>query len=176
MSPYYIHQWGIQATNINELWNADQNNNSERPVIAILDTGVDIEHTDLKDNIWTNPGETPDNNDNDNNGFNDDIHGWDFVNQTNEIHDFNMHGTHCAGIAAAVGDNYKGIVGANPMAYIMPVTVLQSNGQGSISTLIQGINYAKNNGADVISMSLGTYAYSIALEHVPERLSSYRRH
>lgn len=164
MSPYYIHQWGIQATNINELWNADQNNNSERPVIAILDTGVDIEHTDLKDNIWTNPGETPDNNDNDNNGFNDDIHGWDFVNQTNEIHDFNMHGTHCAGIAAAVGDNYKGIVGANPMAYIMPVTVLQSNGQGSISTLIQGINYAKNNGADVISMSLGTYAYSIALE------------
>ena len=164
MSPYYIHQWGIQATNIDELWNADQNNNSERPVIAILDTGVDIEHTDLKDNIWTNPGETPDNNDNDNNGFNDDIHGWDFVNQTNEIHDFNMHGTHCAGIAAAVGDNYKGIVGANPMAYIMPVTVLQSNGQGSISTLIQGINYAKNNGADVISMSLGTYAYSIALE------------
>ena len=163
-SPYYIHQWGIQATNINELWNADQNNNSERPVIAILDTGVDIEHTDLKDNIWTNPGETPDNNDNDNNGFNDDIHGWDFVNQTNEIHDFNMHGTHCAGIAAAVGDNYKGIVGANPMAYIMPVTVLQSNGQGSISTIIQGINYAKNNGADVISMSLGTYAYSIALE------------
>lgn len=164
MNPYYIHQWGIQATNIDELWNADQNNNSERPVIAILDTGVDIEHTDLKDNIWTNPGETPDNNDNDNNGFNDDIHGWDFVNQTNEIHDFNMHGTHCAGIAAAVGDNYKGIVGANPMAYIMPVTVLQSNGQGSISTLIQGINYAKNNGADVISMSLGTYAYSIALE------------
>lgn len=164
MSPYYIHQWGIQATNIDELWNADQNNNSERPVIAILDTGVDIEHTDLKDNIWTNPGETPDNNDNDNNGFNDDIHGWDFVNQTNEIHDFNMHGTHCAGIAAAVGDNYKGIVGANPMAYIMPVTVLQSNGQGSISTLIQGINYAKNNGADIISMSLGTYAYSIALE------------
>lgn len=125
---------------------------------------MDIEHTDLKDNIWTNPGETPDNNDNDNNGFNDDIHGWDFVNQTNEIHDFNMHGTHCAGIAAAVGDNYKGIVGANPMAYIMPVTVLQSNGQGSISTLIQGINYAKSNGADVISMSLGTYAYSIALE------------
>ncbi|MBP9995232.1 MAG: S8 family serine peptidase [bacterium] len=164
LNPYYHVQWGIHATGLNDLWSDDNNNNSERAVIAILDTGVDITHTDLEANIWTNPGESDDNNDNDNNGFVDDLHGWDFVNQTGDIHDFNIHGTHCAGIAAAVGDNYKGIVGANPKAYIMPVTVLQSNGSGAVSTIIQGINYAKNNGADVISMSLGTYAYSIALE------------
>ncbi|MCQ2316421.1 MAG: S8 family serine peptidase [Bacteroidales bacterium] len=164
LNPYYHVQWGIHATGLDDLWSDDHNNNSERAVIAILDTGVDITHTDLEANIWTNPGESDDNNDNDNNGFVDDLHGWDFVNQTGDIHDFNIHGTHCAGIAAAVGDNYKGIVGANPKAYIMPVTVLQSNGSGAVSTLIQGINYAKNNGADVISMSLGTYAYSIALE------------
>ena len=167
--PYYSKQWGITATKINELWQAyeedyDEKPNTDRPVIAILDTGVDIEHPDLKDNIWTNPNEIGNNYDDDKNGFKDDIHGWDFVNKTGDVRDYNSHGTHCAGIAAAVGDNGKGIVGANPNAYIMPITVLQSNGSGAISTLIEGINYAKNNGADIISMSLGTYAYSIALE------------
>ena len=92
------------------------------------------------------------------------MHGWDFVNKTGDVRDYNSHGTHCAGIAAAVGTNGKGVVGANPNAYIMPVTVMQSNGTGAISTLIEGIGYAKNNGADIISMSIGTYAYSIALE------------
>ena len=167
--PYYSKQWGITATKINELWQAyeddyDEKPNTDRPVIAILDTGVDIEHPDLKANIWTNPNEIGNNYDDDKNGFKDDIHGWDFVNKTGDVRDYNSHGTHCAGIAAAVGTNGKGIVGANPNAYIMPITVLQSNGSGAISTLIEGINYAKNNGADIISMSLGTYAYSIALE------------
>ena len=167
--PYFSKQWGITATKINELWQAyeddyDEKPNTDRPVIAILDTGVDIEHPDLKANIWTNPNEIGNNYDDDKNGFKDDIHGWDFVNKTGDVRDYNSHGTHCAGIAAAVGTNGKGIVGANPNAYIMPVTVMQSNGTGSISTLVEGINYAKNNGADIISMSIGTYAYSIALE------------
>ena len=162
--PFYPLQWGISAVHLPELWAADNNNNSDRAIIAILDTGVDIEHPDLAANIWTNPGETANGYDDDNNGFSDDIHGWDFVNHTGNMHDFNSHGTHCAGIAAAVGDNSVGITGANPKAYIMPISVLQSNGSGDIATLIQGINYAKNNGANVLSMSLGTYAYSIALE------------
>lgn len=163
-SPLYSLQWGLQAVHLPELWTADQNNNNERAIIAILDTGVDIEHPDLAANIWTNPGETNNGYDDDNNGFNDDIHGWDFVNNTGEMHDFNSHGTHCAGIAAAVGDNGIGIAGANPKAYIMPIAVLQSNGTGDVATIIQGINYAKNNGADVISMSFGSYSYSIAFE------------
>lgn len=163
--PMYSLQWGIDAVHLPELWAADTvTTNSDRPVIAILDTGVDIEHPDLAANIWTNPGETDNGYDDDNNGFADDLHGWDFVNQTADMHDWNSHGTHCAGIAAAVGDNGIGITGANPNAYIMPIAVLQSNGSGDIATAIQGINYAKNNGADVLSMSFGTYSYSIALE------------
>lgn len=163
--PMYSLQWGLEAVHLPELWAADTvTTNSDRPVIAILDTGVDIEHPDLAANIWTNPGETENGYDDDNNGFADDLHGWDFVNQTADMHDFNSHGTHCAGIAAAVGDNGIGITGANPNAYIMPIAVLQSNGSGDVATIIQGINYAKNNGADVISMSFGSYSYSISLE------------
>lgn len=163
-SPLYSLQWGLSVVHLPELWAADENNNDERAIIAILDTGVDIEHPDLAANIWTNPGETNNGYDDDGNGFADDLHGWDFVNQTADMHDWNSHGTHCAGIAAAVGDNGIGIAGANPKAYIMPVAVLQSNGTGDIATIIQGINYAKNNGADVLSMSFGSYSYSIALE------------
>lgn len=165
--PMYSMQWGIPAVKIDSLWrkpNADTT--AAKKIIAILDTGVDILHPDLAPNIWTNTGE---NNqatgyDDDNNGFIDDIHGWDFVNQTADMHDFNSHGTHCAGIAAACGTNGIGITGANPNALIMPVVVVQSNGQGSISTIIQGINYATENGANIISMSIGTYANSIAFE------------
>ena len=163
--PMYSLQWGLEAVHLPELWASDTvTSNSDRKVIAILDTGVDIDHPDLAANIWTNPGENENGYDDDNNGFADDLHGWDFVNQTADMHDFNSHGTHCAGIAAAVGDNGIGMTGANPMAYIMPIAVLQSNGTGDVATIIQGINYAKNNGADVISMSFGSYSYSIALE------------
>lgn len=138
----------------------------KRPIIAILDTGVDIEHPDLKENIWTNTKEADgvDDYDDDGNGFNDDLHGWDFVNQTGRIGDWNGHGTHCAGIAAAVGGNGIGIVGANPEALIMPVTVMQSDGTGDVATIIMGIDYAVANGADVISMSFGSYGESIAEE------------
>ena len=167
--PYYEQQWGIKATKLDEFWAAAENNANgdtpkKRPVIAILDTGVDITHPDLEANIWTNPNEIANGSDDDKNGFKDDLHGWDFVNKTGDVRDYNSHGTHCAGIAAAVGDNGKGVTGANPNAYIMPVTVMQSNGTGALSTIIEGIGYAKNNGADIISMSIGTYAYSIALE------------
>lgn len=163
--PMYSLQWGLEAVHLPELWAADTvTSNSDRKIIAILDTGVDIEHPDLAANIWTNPGESENGYDDDSNGFADDLHGWDFVNQTADMHDWNSHGTHCAGIAAAVGDNGIGITGANPMALIMPIAVLQSNGTGDVATIIQGINYAKNNDADVLSMSFGTYSYSIALE------------
>lgn len=138
----------------------------KRPVIAILDTGVDIEHPDLKENIWTNTKEADgvDDYDDDGNGFNDDLHGWDFVNQTGRIGDWNGHGTHCAGIAAAVGGNGIGVVGANPDALIMPVTVMQSDGTGDVATIIKGIDYAVANGADIISMSFGSYGESKAEE------------
>ncbi len=164
--PLYGQQWGIHACGIDSLLTAPKRDTTWRPIIAIIDTGVDIDHSDLEDNIWTNTAEQNGaaNQDDDNNGFADDVHGWDFVNQTANMHDFNSHGTHCAGIAGAVTNNGIGIAGACPDAQIMPVAVMQSDGVGAISTIIQGINYAAQNGADVISMSIGTYAYSVALE------------
>lgn len=163
--PLYSQQWGLSAIRMPYLWNQTKVR-TKRPVIAILDTGVDIEHPDLADNIWTNAGEADgaDGQDDDNNGFTDDLHGWDFVNQRGQIADYNGHGTHCAGIAAAVGDNGIGITGANPDALIMPVAVLQADGSGDVATIIKGIDYAAANGADVISMSFGGYGYSVAQE------------
>ncbi|MBO6117084.1 MAG: S8 family serine peptidase [Bacteroidales bacterium] len=164
--PMYSQQYGLTSTHMPELWKKPKLEGAKRKVIAIVDTGVDVDHPDLKDNIWNNPKEVSgmEGEDDDNNGFVDDIHGWDFVNQTGDMHDFNGHGTHCAGIAAAVGDNGIGVIGANPDALIMAVTVFQSGGSGDVATIIKGINYAAENGADIISMSFGGYAYSIAEE------------
>ena len=163
--PLYSQQWGLQAINLPALWDKPKRS-SKRPVIAILDTGVDIEHPDLAANIWTNTAEANGiaNQDDDANGFKDDIHGWSFIDNHSVTGDFNGHGTHCAGIAAAVGNNGIGITGANPDALIMPVTVMQSNGTGDVATIVKGIDYASANGADVISMSIGSYSHSLAEE------------
>ena len=163
--PLYSQQWGPAAIGLPSIWNKPFVTD-KRPVIAIIDTGVDTEHPDLKDNMWVNEKEKNGviGKDDDGNGIIDDIHGYDFVNQTGGMADFNGHGTHCAGIAAAVGHNGIGITGANPDALIMPITVMQSDGTGDVATIIKGIDYAAANGADVISMSLGGYGYSIAEE------------
>ena len=163
--PLFGQQWGLQTMKLPQLWQQPIIT-QKRPIIAILDTGVDIDHPDLKANIWTNTKETEgaEDYDDDGNGFKDDLHGWDFVNQTGRIGDWNGHGTHCAGIAAAVGGNGIGIVGANPDALIMPVTVMQSDGTGDVATIIKGIDYAVANGADIISMSFGSYSESKAEE------------
>lgn len=145
-NPSYPLQWGIKSMKIDELWTKPIVN-EKRPIIAILDTGVDTTHPDLKDNITA---------------------GYDFINETSEVRDYNAHGTHVAGIAAAA-DNGIGIIGANPKALIMPVTVMQSDGTGDIATIIKGIDYAAQNGATVINMSLGSYSNSKALRQACER-------
>lgn len=164
-SPLYSQQWGIKAMGIDQLWTKPIVN-ATLPVIAILDTGVDITHPNLKDNIWTNTAEAEgeEGYDDDGDGYVDDLHGWDFINNTGKIADYNMHGTHVAGIAAAA-NNGLGIVGANPLARIMPVTVMQSDGMGDIATLARGVEYAAAKGATVINMSLGTYADSKVLKN-----------
>ena len=163
--PLYSHQQhAIKAINLPWLW--EQPKSKKRPVIAIIDTGVDIEHPDLKDNIWCNDAEINGwgGYDDDGNGFFDDIHGYDFVNNTGVIGDRNGHGTHCAGIAAAVGNNGIGITGANPDALIMPLQVMDKTGLGFYANIIKGIDYASANGADVLSMSIGGKCHSTALE------------
>lgn len=168
-NPNFSSQWYLNEYGVKDLWSKPIINN-ERPVIAILDTGVDITHPDLKDNLWTNKIESEglEGVDNDGNGLVYDIHGWDFINNTGAIRDNNKHGTHVAGIAAA-SDNSLGIIGANPLAYIMPVTVMQSDGTGDVATIIKGINYAVANGASVLNLSLGTYANSHALRQALEK-------
>lgn len=163
--PMYSQQWGIPAIGLDKLWGMPVTGNSN-PLIAILDTGVDIDHPDLKDNIYVNYAEMygAEGSDDDGNGFIDDLHGWDFVNQSPRMRDNNGHGTHCAGIAAASGNNGLGIVGANPEARILPVTVMQSDGKGDVATIIKGLDYAVAQGAEIISMSFGGYSYSMAEE------------
>ncbi len=162
-NPYVTQQWYLDAYGVKQLWNKPVVNPT-RPVIAIIDTGVDLTHPDLAPNLWTNTAEAEGeaNYDNDGNGFKGDVHGWDFINNTPNVRDFNMHGTHVAGIAAAA-NNGIGIVGANPQALIMPVSVMQSDGTGDIATIVKGINYAVANGATILNLSLGTYANSNAL-------------
>lgn len=168
-NPYTTQQWYLDSYGVKQLWNKPILN-PKRPVIAILDTGVDMTHPDLAPNLWTNTAEAEGeaNYDNDGNGFKGDVHGWDFINNTPNIKDFNMHGTHVAGIAAAA-NNGIGIIGANPMALIMPISVMQSDGTGDVATIVKGIDYAVQMGADVLNLSLGTYANSRALRQALER-------
>ena len=176
--PYYSQQWGLNAINMPQLWEMPKTDET-RPIIAILDTGVDITHPDLADNIWTNPNEATgaDYEDDDNNGYVDDVHGWDFIAGTPIIGngmDRNGHGTHCAGIAAAVGDNGIGITGANPDAYILPIKVMGDDGTGDVATVCRGIDYATAAGANLLSMSFGGNVPSTTLyQALTKSLTNY---
>ncbi|WKZ71246.1 MAG: S8 family serine peptidase [Melioribacteraceae bacterium] len=161
--PLYSEQWGIPATQVDLVWETTTGDTTQ--VIAILDTGVDWNHPDLKNKIWKNIDEIEGNGqDNDGNGFIDDIRGWDFINHDNNPMDDNSHGTHVAGIAAAEGNNGIGIAGVNWGAKIMPIKVFQSSGRGDAATITEGIIYATNKGATVINMSFGSYTRSLTME------------
>lgn len=129
-------------------------------IVGVIDSGVDTAHVDLMGNIWTNPGEIPDNGiDDDGNGYVDDIHGWDFVNNDNGAIDDNSHGTHCAGTIAAVGNNDTGVVGVCWSAKIMALKWLDSGGYGTVSDAILALQYAIKMGAKLTSNSYG-FSYS----------------
>ncbi len=156
----YSQQWAneaIQADTVQARMAADSTVSDTNQVIAIIDTGVDKDHEDLKNKMWVNTAELNGSPgvDDDQNGFVDDIYGWDFVNNDGNPMDDNSHGTHCAGPAAAEVNNQKGIAGVSPGAKIMGVKVMQSSGYGAAADIAQGILYAANNGASVISMSIG---------------------
>ena len=136
--------WDIQTGNANV-------------VIAVIDTGVDYDHEDITANMWTNPEEIPNNGiDDDNNGFVDDVYGWDFYNDDNNPSDDHGHGTHCSGTIAAVGNNSVGIVGVNWETKIMALKFLGADGSGSTWDAIDAIAYVtmiKESGIPVIAMS-----------------------
>jgi len=130
-------------------------------IVAVIDTGIDITHEDLADNIWLNTGEIPNNGlDDDGNGYIDDTNGWNFAEQNNIV--FNSlnteedsHGTHVAGIIAAAKDNGKGIAGVAPAAKIMPLKVFK-NGKAYTSEIISAIEYAESMNVRIINCSWGS--------------------
>ena len=123
-------------------------------VVGIIDTGVNTAHPDLVDNIWVNPGEVPGNGvDDDNNGFIDDVNGYDFAYNDPVPDDVHGHGTACAGLAAAVQDNTIGVTGVAPRAKIMALKAAIDSGYFYDSANIGCYLYAANNGASVVSCS-----------------------
>ncbi|MHC5613853.1 MAG: S8 family peptidase [Nostoc sp.] len=151
------NNWGADLIKAPEAW--AHGYTGKGVVVAVVDTGVDYNHEDLKDNIWTNPKEIAGNGkDDDGNGYVDDIHGWNFVDNNNNVLDDNGHGTHVSGTIAGENNNY-GVTGIAYNAKIMPVKVLDDSGSGSYTSIAKGIHYAVDNGANVINLSLGG-AYS----------------
>lgn len=125
---------------------------------------IDFVHPDLSSRLWINPGEIADNGlDDDNNGFIDDLRGWDFVYADNDPADDNGHGTQVAGVASAVTNNAAGIAGVCWSCQIMPVKVMQAGGVANYSDIAAGMIYAAQKGAQVINVSLGGYSDSALL-------------
>lgn len=131
--------WGITRIGADSVWDKGSGSGS---VVAVVDTGVQLTHSDLANNI---------------------TNGYDFVNNDNSANDDNGHGTHVAGIVAATS-NSSGSVGASHTAQLMPIKVLNSVGSGYVSDVAKGIYWAADNGANIINLSLGTATDSIVLK------------
>lgn len=133
-------------------------------VVAVIDTGIDYLHEDLVNNIWHNSDEIPDNGlDDDGNGYVDDVHGIDSVHNDSDPADDHGHGTHVAGIIGADGFNEVGMTGVAPRVQLMGLKFLSQTGLGFTSDALEVIQYAKDNGADILNMSWGNRTYSEAL-------------
>ncbi|MBE5989826.1 MAG: peptidase S8 [Paenibacillaceae bacterium] len=152
--------------NIQPAWALyDQAQNKRSVIVAIIDTGIDINHQELRNAIWTNPGEIDgDGLDNDGNGYVDDIHGWNFYSNNNKVFSGSedSHGTHAAGTISASRGSY-GIAGITDNNYvkIMPLKALGGKeGVGSPDAVIKAIKYAEEKGASICNLSMGTTGYS----------------
>jgi len=145
-----------------EAWNTSTG--TRRTIVAVIDTGVDYTHPDLKANIWRNVREIAGNGiDDDGNGFKDDIFGYDFANNDANPKDDNGHGTHVAGIIGAVGNNGIGGSGVNWNTQIMALKFLDANASGFLSNAVRAMNYAVKNGAKVINASFGGGGFDAAM-------------
>ncbi len=156
--PYFSYQWNLNKIQVPAAW--DITTGSDSVIIAVLDSGVDYNNPDLSGNVWTNPYEIPGNGlDDDLNGYIDDIHGWDFVNNDNVPLDDLGHGTAVASVIGSKGNNQAGLAGILWNVKIMPIKAADSEGL-PVSDEVKGIMYAKENGADIIVCSFGKYQYS----------------
>lgn len=170
--PSYSMQWGMYRVEASAAW--DVTEGSGNVVVAVVDTGVDYNHQDLSNNIWTNTKEIPGNGiDDDGNGYVDDVRGWDFVSvpsdwvaagedagpPDNDPMDFLGHGTHVSGIIAGKTNNSLGIAGMSWNSKIMPLRsgymCIDGGGYLELADIAEAIYYAADNGANVINMSFG---------------------
>lgn len=181
--PDYAKQWYLSHLQMPKVWS--QQTGASNVIVAVIDTGVDVSHPDLRDNIWVNRREIlGDGIDNDNNGFIDDINGWDFIENNNDplpkfdeyclglktcLKEAILHGTLVAGVIAAMGNNNLGVTGMSWNVKIMPLRVLNENGSGETNDVVRAINYAVANGASIINLSFVGDTYDPALEGAIER-------
>lgn len=169
--PSYGSLWAMPKMSAPAAW--DIATGSSSITVAVIDTGVDYNHPDLAANIWTNPGEIPNNGiDDDGNGYIDDVRGWDFANRDNNPMDDNGHGTHCAGTIGAIGNNGIGVTGINWNVKIMPLKFMSANGTGFTSDAVAALNYAVNMGARISNNSWGGgggTALSLAISRARDR-------
>ena len=141
----FLPAWGLARPSTNEV------------VVAIIDTGLDITHPDIVSNLWTNPGEIPNNGlDDDGNGYVDDVHGYDFIDGTGAVTDSGFHGTHVAGTIAASGNNAVGVIGVDFQAHIMALKASNDGATVSTAAVIEAAQYAammKTRGVNVVAMN-----------------------
>ncbi|MBI4649966.1 S8 family serine peptidase, partial [Candidatus Desantisbacteria bacterium] len=169
--PSYASQWAHPKIKSESGWDITLGDQSV--IIAMVDTGADYNHQDLSGNIWMNFDEISGNStDDDGNGYIDDIRGWDFYNNDNSPLDDNGHGTHTSGIAAAIGNNSVGVTGIAPGCKIMILKAGSSSGSFSIINCVKAIEYAANNGADIISNSWGGSSFSYSVNSAFEYANS----
>ena len=174
--PYLFEQWYLDAIHAPAAW--EETTGSPDVIVAVLDAGFDLDHPDLVGQYWQNTRELVGNNkDDDNNGFEDDTYGWDFVDgdpmpepQLGETFNDTVasHGTVIAGIIAATAENDEGITGIAPRVKIMPLRILDENGSGSTSEVRQAIVYAVRNGAQVINLSFTSDRHDPRLQEAIE--------
>lgn len=175
--PFFYLQWALNNdgnfsnsvpdndVNVVEVWN--DYTDSSSVVVAVIDTGVDYQHRDLSANIWMNQAEIPGNGvDDDSNGYIDDVYGYDFNNDDADPMDDHGHGSLCAGIIGASGNNGFGMSGISWNAKIMALKFLDNNGMGNTADAIEAIVYAQDNGAKILNSSWGGGSYSETLYDV----------
>ncbi len=170
--PKYNEQWYLDAIHAPAAW--DVTTGSSDVIVAVLDTGLDMAHEDITENLWVNTQEIADNKkDDDGNGFVDDVNGWDFIDNDNNpspspsddsSEEAINHGTLVAGEIGAVGNNHRGVSGVSWQVRIMPVRMLDDQGSGSEFHAANAIRYAVRNGAKVINLSFAGNEAHTALQ------------
>lgn len=168
--PAIKQAWGLKKSDAARAWAVSQG--SKDTLVAVIDTGIDENHEDLKGNLWVNPGESGKDSlgrdkasngiDDDQNGYIDDVHGWNFVSNNNRLTDNHGHGTHIAGIIGAEAGNNRGISGISPKVSLMILKYFDPKvpNTDNLKNTVSAIRYAVKMGAHIINYSGGGVEYS----------------